>query len=343
MKHVILSLCLFASPAFADITLTATLGRDEIYIGESVLYQAILAEDTGVFSGDIMPPTSSGARIELVSGDFVSSQNGLRTLTRHYLISPKSPGEYTILPATFSGNIPSEKKHINADPTFGGLPSLTKKIDLATDTLTLMVKPKPNAYGNDFWLPSSDVTLSFISDAPDVGMAGEPLTYTLELLAVGVDADFMPTLNPPPTQHFRTYADKPERQNFMNNDGQIVGRLTQRLSFIPLTSGELTLSLPHISWYNTITHEKQTAQLPNIKTWIEPSTEPQTYLIPAEIEATTSLEPTPVVSPQTVSTIDKWGGFLAYIIAIFTLLIALALFAGKKRRDKKRLPDLYPH
>jgi len=351
------------------ISFQASLSSDTIYEGESLLYEATLTESTGVFSAEIKAPYLENATIEQFADDTVHriylNQKPANVLTRTYLITPHATGKQTIQPARFWGQIPREQDASEQISPFGtpmeiifaGLPSLTQDVLLPAKPLTLTVLPKPADYGADWWLPARELTLNILTPLPESGMVGDPITLVFELLAVGTDANELPTLTLPSSPHFKIYTNPAQRQNFIDSQNRFTGRLAQEVNLIPLNAGTLELPMPKVPWFNTTIRQKEITSLPPVYLTIDPSLlTPGSTNTPTptdlgtsssvttpSVKAEMSTTDTPLLPPDFTQQSLKWGSTLAFFLLAFTGIGFIISFIRKKRKNKKSLPDLYPY
>ncbi len=347
-----------------DIQLRATLSDNTIYIGESLNYIVTLTERTPFLTADISAPGMSNATIEQFSDDSVLLDTSVsppaNVLTRTYLITPHTTGEQIIRPARFRAQIPQENPD-NAVQSpfgrpipllFGSMPTLTKDILLTAQPLSLTVLPKPADYGNDWWLPAQALNYSLLTPVPEQVSVGDPITLVLEITAVGTDAEQLPTLDFSDSPHFKIYTNPPQRQNFIDMQGRFTGRLAQEVHLIPLHAGSYALPLPHLIWFNTTARQKQTATLPEHIVRVEQGILPPTSPLPPTPSITPDIpqqpvapitDKTPLVSPDLIHAILKWGSTTAFFLLAFGGVFFIIRLIYKKRRTRKRLPDLYPY
>ena len=346
-----------------DITLTASVSQESIYEGESLLYQAVLTENTGVFSAEIKPPFLENATIEQFSDDSVrliyQNQKPARVLTRTYLITPHATGKHLIQPARFFGQIPRERNTdtfsafgTQMDILFAGLPSLSQDILLTAKPIELTVHPKPTSYGTDWWLPARELALNLLTPAPESGRDGEPITLVFELIAIGTDANELPEITLPASTAFKVYANPSQRQNFIDSSDRFAGRVAQEFNLIPLQDGTFNLPLPHVVWFNSTTAQKENATLPPIKIDIYPSpltpaatlnsASPPAPSQPIPLEEKNTAK-TPLLPPTFVEQSLKWGSTAVFFLLALTGIGLIIFIVRKKQKNKKSLPDLYPY
>lgn len=126
---------------------------------------------------------------------------------------------------------------------------------------TLKIRPIPEAYPDGVaWLPARDVTLSDrLTEAPF--RVGEPLTRTLRLDGTGLSSGQLPEIPLPQGPDMKAYPDRPLLTDAVTA-GTLVGTREQRIAYIPVSPGKLTLPEIRIPWWNSQTDRLAYAVLP---------------------------------------------------------------------------------
>ncbi len=336
------------SSADSPIRMTAKVIPDTLYEGGSFSYVVRLTEDNVILAGQIYPPEIENATIEQVSPDaqFSEQQNGKRVpvFERTFIITPHQSGTQQIEPAYFMGTVSGIQNNdsgIVRNTKYPTLQQMPARTFVQANPLTLTVKSKPkNETG--WWLPSTHVRLDWL-DVPPSGNVGDPVTLTLLLSVYNMDAANIPAPTMPQTEQFKTYPEEAVRFNTFDNN-QLVGQLTQKITFIPLRAGTIELPSPTVTWFNIQTEKNEQAVAPTISlaitgTSVIPNTVQPAKLPLIQSETSTNIEP---ITPKEPVNWTKWGTIFLLASLILTGILFLGLIVLKIRRGKKKLPDLYP-
>ena len=131
---------------------------------------------------------------------------------------------------------------------------------LHTKAISLTIKDIPAQYTSKHWLPSSSVKLKEGWPKNKKFIAGEPITRTLTISAVGLTSAQLPEIAQKSIDGLKQYPDKPESQEQQKTNGLIATR-KQKLALIPTKAGSYTLPAISIPWWNTKTNKMETARL----------------------------------------------------------------------------------
>jgi hypothetical protein len=295
--------------------------QSDTYVQQQILYTTRLYYRIPLIEGSFTDPKIDNAVLEQLGNDkqyntTIDGQN-YQVLERSYAIYPEHSGRLTITPTIFNGRTVSATGRQSAfgrmdslfeqmlsqrglnNQFFGGTPfgSAGKRVRLASNTLTLEVKPQPASYHGAHWLPTQNLVLhdSWAKTAPVIH-AGEPVTRTLTLEAKGLEASQLPNLQLQGTDNLRIYPEQPELSNRTDGDW-IYGRSEQRFTYVASQPGKLSIPAIHVSWWDTVNHKQQNTVIPAWDITIKPAS--GSYA--AATAATSSKSVTPKPAPQTTN------------------------------------------
>jgi len=169
-------------------------------------------------------------------------------LERRYALFPQASGELVISPVEFEGEV--------ADPGQAGtglsrLFARGKRVRLRTPPVRAVALPPPADYPGRIWLPAKNLQLGEEwSKDPDTLRAGEPVTRTLRLRAVGLSAEQLPEISVTVTEGVKEYGDQPITRTTTDNDW-VNGVREQRIALVPGNPGTYTLPEIRIDWWDT--------------------------------------------------------------------------------------------
>ncbi|HUT39966.1 MAG TPA: BatD family protein [Gammaproteobacteria bacterium] len=279
-------------PVFIRSEISPSQG--DTYVQQQILYTTRLYYRVPLIEGSFTNPKPENAVVEQLSEDrqYNTTIDGqsYQVVERRYAIFPERSGQLTIAPTVFSGRAVSETGQRSPfgrmdsmieqmlgrggfnDRFFAGTPfgDPGKRVRLASNTLTLDIKPHPDGYDGTHWLPTQNLVLQDSwASAPPVFHAGEPVTRTLTLEAKGLEASQLPNIQMEGSDTLRVYAEQPELTNRTDGDW-VYGRSEQRFTYIPSQPGELHFPAVQISWWDSVNHRQQSSELPAWDVMVEP-------------------------------------------------------------------------
>lgn len=243
-----------------DVFLQAQVTPAHGYVGQQLSYVVRLYYAVNLSGGTLSAPTVDGMQVSQVGKDLnYDDQQGGRdyhVLERRYALIPQHAGHVEIPPASFQGQ--------SVDPNdpnsfFGaGTPVVVNSASVSVD-----VQPAPANWGKSAWLPARQLSLTMQGwpGAQDQVRVGQPLNLTMKLQATGLPFETLPTLSLPPLDGARTYPDKPTGSTL--TDGPwLIGQRQQAFAIVPERSGTLTIPATTLKWWNVLTGQMETAQIP---------------------------------------------------------------------------------
>lgn len=234
------------------------------------LYRAVVTNNASLSEPEV---TGGQAVINKLGEDssFETQRNGKRyvVIERQYVIFPQSSGPMTIQPIVFQGQTGGAGGFFSFD-RFNQPTSIVKR----SKTLEINVKPIPDSFTGDTWLPANQLTIEEQwSVDPSKLEQGEATTRTLTLKANGLAASHLPEIKSNLPNTLKQYPDQPEFDESNNADGYI-GVRRDKMAIIPTEGGDFTLPAIKIPWWNTDTDKMEVAELPERNIHIERSTDP---------------------------------------------------------------------
>jgi hypothetical protein len=252
-----------------DVFVEAQADPPSPYVQQQVLLTVKLYFAVNLVDGNLDDPQVKGAVLRKLSQDSrYRAQIGNRSynvVERHYALTPENNGALTIAPILFRGHA--------MDANGGALFfNQGRAIGAQSPAISLNVRPRPAASGNDTWLPARSMSLTATGiDASTHAQVGEPLTLTLRLEAQGLGFEQLPKLELPRIDGADIYPDKPVTQN--KDDGRwLYGVRERKFAIVPNRSGALTLPPISVAWWDTAHDRAETAQLPAVTLDVQPAT-----------------------------------------------------------------------
>lgn len=248
-----------------DIFIEVEINKRAPYVQAQVIYTVKLYRAVATSNASLSEPELTGGQaiINKLGEDssFETQRNGKRyvVIQRQYVIFPQSSGTLKIEPLIFQGQTGGTAGFFSFDP-FGPQP---KSIVKRSEGIELDVKPIPDSFTGDTWLPANQLTIQEQwSVDPSRLKQGEATTRTLTLTANGLAASNLPAIKSHLPDSLKQYPDQPEFEEKNNANGYI-GIRRDKMAIIPTVGGDYTLPAIKIPWWNTDTDQMEIAELPD--------------------------------------------------------------------------------
>jgi hypothetical protein len=216
---------------------------------------------------------------------------------------------------------------------FGGFFSRGNRVIRLTEEKTVDIAPIPAHLSASRWMPSSQVRIEQSwSDNSNTLTAGEPITRTITISALGLSAAQIQPLPSLQNNQLKLYPDQPTLEDKQTNRG-ILGVRTESVAIVPNQASQITIPAIEIEWWDTVNNRMQTSRLPS-----------KTFNVVAGNTVNPITNKQPTINPPAVinsgnkgeiTTITRWSlGLNALLIA---LLVALFYWRKKPIAVKQRV------
>lgn len=246
-----------------DIFLEAEISPDPAYVQAQIRLVVRLLRAVDVVDGTLTEPSATNAVVRRLGRDisYSTTRGGqsYRVLERRYALFPQASGELVISPIEFEGEV--------VDPAQAGtglsrLFARGNRVHLRTEVVRAQARPPPADYPRRTWLPAKSLELSEDWSTPPEGLrAGEPVTRTLTLRAVGLSAEQLPEFVATAGDGVKEYADQPITRTTTDTDW-VHGVREQRIALVPASTGTYTLPEIRVAWWDTERDALRQAILP---------------------------------------------------------------------------------
>lgn len=310
-------------PFFLEIALEP---QGEVYVQEQIIYtiRLFLSVNFAQASLSELKVNDPDAIIEKLGEDtqYETYHSGKKyvVVERKYAVFPQETGELIFSPIAFEGQA------ISGGNSFFNRQTQYKRI--FSEEAKIQVKGIPASFQKSNWFPANNVTLSseWSADPKDVKL-GEPITWTLKIVAEGALGGHIPDLSLHLPANLKQYPDKPVTENKVTEEG-FIGTKQMKIVLIPSKSGEMTIPEINLKWWDLHADQQKEAKLP------------ETILLVKEDAVAMETEPPlpeiqPIVEPQEpiVSTpLPNWVWILVGSNALF-LACLIFLLKNKKSPD----------
>lgn len=315
-----------------DIFLEAEITPNPAYVQAQMRYVVRLLRAVDVVDGTLTEPNAKNCVLRRLGRDvsYTTTRDGrsYRVLERRYALFPQVSGELVVSPVQFEGEV--------VDPGQAGtglsrLFARGKRVRLKTPVVRATALAPPQAFHGAPWLPAKSLELSEEwSKNPDALHAGEPVTRTIRIEALGLSADQLPEITVASSEGFKAYGDQPITRTSVDTDWVHGGR-EQRIALVPGRPGHYTLPEIRIDWWDT---ERNTARQAIIaERRIEVAAAPGDA--PAQAAAQPAVQPTALGQPPAAV---AWQGvaFWQALAGALVLVWAVTFVAWRRAREAVR-------
>lgn len=237
-----------------DSFIELSADKAEMYVQEQLVLTVQLYFSGNLIRGELSDPDHPDAIIEGLGKqrEFTTQRDGrrYRVVERRYAIFPQSPGELSLPPIRFEGQVRDAS---------GQLRFLRDTQQL----YSVPVKPVPANYpDNHPWLPATSLALSEegLPSTQEL-TSGSNLNRKITLQASGLPAEALPPLPIEYPAAIRHYPEQPQRNTEPTQDG-LRSTLQQVSALVPVNAGDIVLPAVRIPWWNTKTDQLEEAILP---------------------------------------------------------------------------------
>ncbi len=322
------------SALFIEVSVAPAADSDALYVQSQLIYKARLFRAVNIANARLSEPVVSDADavIEKLGDDreFETTRDGRRyvVLERSYAIFPQQSGPLTIEPLTFEGQVVNRSRNMFDLFDQGGPIRRVR-----SDGITLDIKGIPATEDSQQWLPAREVQL--IESWPDevdltqAVTAGEPLTWTLTLIADGLTAAQLPAITPSMPEGLKAYPDQARQMNDKKQD-RLIGVRQEKIALIPTRAGEYELPAIAVPWWNTQSNRREVARLParRLKVVAAPGGEVTSAVVPIDNGERVEMSPVATItsSPQG----NGWK-IAAALLGLGWLLTAVAWWVTRRK------------
>ncbi|MBO6282134.1 MAG: BatD family protein [Alphaproteobacteria bacterium] len=203
----------------------------------------------------------------------VDDNNGQREIKFYYALFPQKSGVVELPIAKVDGFYLVYDENDLMQQNVGGFFKLLdidihpmfqqqKTVTLTSHKDVVSVKPIAPENGDNWWLPSSAVSLyaAWENENPQFKV-GETIARNFVLTAAGVAETQLPNLEFPESPNIKQYPENPQTESVISND-VVYSKSTVRVVYIPQDSGMQTLPEVKVAWFDVLDNKMQYAVVP---------------------------------------------------------------------------------
>ncbi len=246
-----------------SVRFSIEIDKRDVYIQEQVILTVTIEQAINLDGAEVTQLELSGAMVEeLTRRNFQRQINGRlwRVTQLRYAIYPQQRGVLEIPSLSLTA-----REVLPGRSLLGA--RLGKRFRLSEDTIAITVKPVPEDFPGDVWLPASSLELAQSWSTPPESMEiGDSTTRTLTLAAEGLLSSQLPSITSMSDSSkitgIRVYPDQESSDQIERTDG-FLGQRTRSEALVASGSGSWTLPEVIVPWWNTETDSLQFAILPS--------------------------------------------------------------------------------
>ncbi|MFT4994374.1 MAG: hypothetical protein ACI965_001401 [Paraglaciecola sp.] len=327
-----------------DLFITTEIDSAEAYVQQQIHYTVKLHLGLDLQRGSLASPSLVNADIRQIGKDAEYNEiiegRRFRIIERNFAVIPQQSGTFTIDGPLFEGEVVD-----NTRQSFGFF-NRSKAINRIGPAQQITVLPVPTNY-TEHWLPSDYVELQEEWQVTgDKFIAGEPLTRTITLTAVGMVEEQLPKIDSEYPDKLKIYPDQANTAT-VEKDQTLIAQRSQSIAIIPGQEGEYFIPPVSVAWFNIITKKTEYARLPGRTITVLPAASspqgnrpraPAPPLTPA-LSLTAPSGSSNITSIQKSSTLWSPSSWLLLALWLSTLGLWAWQLTRQKRVEKSKMPN----
>ena len=303
-----------------SVRFSLEIDKRDVYIQEQMVLTVTIEQAINLDGAEVTQLELSGAIVEeLTRRNFQRQINGRlwRVTQLRYAIYPQQRGTLEIPSLSLTA-----REVLPGRSLLGA--RLGKRFRLSEDAIAINVKPVPEDFPGDVWLPAASLELAQSWSTPPESMEiGDSTTRTLTLAAEGLLSSQLPSITSMSDSGkitgIRLYPDQESSDQIERTEG-FLGQRTRSEALVASGSGSWTLPEGRVPWWNTETDSLQFAILPSTTISVG-SPVVQSPVQPTAIAAET----------QTTTATPVWLNAVAGLGWLLALLFAYMLWRSRDR------------
>ena len=246
-----------------SVRFSIEIDKRDVYIQEQMILTVTIEQAINLDGAEVTQLELSGAMVEeLTRRNFQRQINGRlwRVTQLRYAIYPQQRGTLEIPSLSLTA-----REVLPGRSLLGA--RLGKRFRLSEDAIAINVKPVPEDFTGDVWLPAASLELAQSWSTPPESMEiGDSTTRTLTLAAEGLLSSQLPSITSMSDSSkitgIRVYPDQESSDQIERTEG-FLGQRTRSEALVASGAGSWTLPEVRVPWWNTETDALQYAILPS--------------------------------------------------------------------------------
>ena len=293
------------APQADDAFIESELSANSVYVQAELLLTLRIYTHPELEELSLSKPQIDNVLMEQLGKDQIYRKNRQgklwQVIARKYVIFPQTSGKLVIHPLVFQAKKriqqPAQQHFDPFGRSFGNLfqQNRYQSIRARSQQMEVVVKPQPDHYRGQHWLPAKSLQLEESWTPEPVRFeVGQAVTRTITLRAEGLLAEQLPLLDSTLPHTIKQYPDKPVRQSQGNSHG-VESSSVQKIALMPNQAGTVTMPAITLHWWNTVSDRAETLTLPEKTVQVQPEAGQQA--VPAATPPAATPSPPPPVKP----------------------------------------------
>ena len=247
-----------SNQSLEEVFLKTEVSKQEVYVQEQLLFTLRLFHAVGLSEAQLTPLEVENAVVQPIGKQkkYETVRNGIRysVIEKQYRVIPEKSGQLTLPELAFTGLTASNRNIYSQSSQYVRTRSASHVVNIL---------PKPANYpAGEPWLPTSALNISDSwSSATPTLTVGEPVTRTLTLSALNLDAAQLPDLKLPSVTDLNMYPDQAQSKNNVTTAG-LMGQRSFATAIVPTKAGDLEIPAIKVIWWNTRTRQIEQSLVP---------------------------------------------------------------------------------
>jgi hypothetical protein len=253
-----------------EVFITASIDKTSPYVQEEVLLTVEIYHRKYLYNASLSPievPEISAKKIDRdVSSRKLYKKHYYDVIERKYALFPQSSGDIEIPGIVLKGELVGDSiRKPSINNIFHTRFAENRPVRRQTKPITLNVKPRPDNYTGQRWLPAKELSL-FEQLSPenlDNIKAGDAIKRTVIINAKGLLSEQLPDLTMNDIEGIKQYPGQSFTQDLEgeNRSGKQSVK-QQEFVLIPTNAGTYTLPKIEVTWWNLKTEKEEKATIP---------------------------------------------------------------------------------
>jgi len=295
-----------------QVFLKTDVSKQEVYVQEQLLFTLRLFHAVGLSEAQLTPLVVENAVVRPLGEQkkYQTVRNGIRhsVIEQQYAVTPEKSGQLRLPELVFTGRTSNRS-------TYG---QSSQYVRTRSTAHVISVLSKPTDYPSATpWLPTSALNIadSWNKASPQLTV-GEPVTRTLTLSALNLDAAQLPDLHLPAVRGLKMYPDQAQSESNVTAAG-LIGQRSFSTAIVPTQAGDIEIPAIRVVWWNTDLKQLEETVIPARKLAVLAATNP-TIQTTASTPELASAAPAQGTDPQQNDAVHS--GIWSYLTLLFALL-----------------------
>jgi len=324
-----------SSQTNTEVFLKTEVSKQHVYVQEQFLFTLRLYHAVGLIEAQLTPLKIDNAVVETL-GEQKKHQtvsNGIRysVIEQQYSIIPEKSGQLSIPQLTFTGRSANRSVYGQSN----------QYLRTRSETHTIKVLPKPADYpAGEPWLPTSALYIadSWRDSTPTLTV-GEPVTRTLTVTALNLDAAQLPDIKLPSVTNLKMYPDQAQNENNITAAG-LVGQRSFSTAILPTQAGDIEIPAIKVVWWNTDRQQLEETLIPAKTLSVQAAAYSDNQIPAAALKTIPVVTSTAETSNIQQSIVDNNNrGIWPYLTLLFVLLWLVTGFMWWRTKQKTALAN----